>query len=949
MAPEEASHGSTTARAGAARQSIEEVLLKVAAELVLELRKGRPIRVTLDRRLDDDLGFDSLSRAELLLRVEKALGVALPEELLASADTLRDLLHAALSAQPAGARPELRRPRRAQEEESTGAIEIPEGASTLVEALAFHVAHHPQRTHALLYETADSEPVRLSYADLDQKARTVAAALAASSLAPGQTVALMLPTSVDYLATFFGALLAGLVPVPIYPPARPSQIEDHLRRHGRILDTAQARCLITVPEGKGAARLLKGQAETLEQILTPAELEGDPSTFRSPPIAETATAFVQFTSGSTGQPKGVVLTHADLLANIRAMGEAVRASPEDVFVSWLPLYHDMGLIGAWLGSLYFGMRAVLMTPLSFLARPDRWLWAIHEHRATLSAAPNFAYELCLSRIPDESLAGLDLSSWRRAFNGAEPVSPRTVTRFAERFSPLGLDPRALAPVYGLAEAAVGLAFPPIDSGAVIDRIEREPFERSGRAIPASDEDATALEFVACGRPLPGYEIRIVSEAGHELGEREEGRLEFRGPSATSGYMRNPEATAALFDGDWLDSGDLAYVSGADVYLTGRVKDVIIRAGRNIFPYEVEEAVGDLEGIRKGCVAVFGSTDPQTGTERLVILAETRETDASARDELCERIRVRSQDILGQPPDEIVVVPPRTVLKTSSGKIRRAASRELYEQGATARRPRSVGWQIARLTLSGLGARSRRMRRRLAELTYCWYVRSAFLLLAVPTWLAVVLLPTVGMRWRAMRLTARALFTIARIPFSVRGGEDPASAGSCVYVANHSSYLDGLVAVAALPGAFSFAAKAELERRFVPRLFLRRIGARFVERFDAEQSVADAEREIEAARSGESLFFFAEGTFTREPGLRPFRLGAFQAAVRAGLPVVPVTIRGARSVLRGDTWFPRRGAIAVVVSDPIPPTGADWSAAVRLRDACRAGILEHLGEPDLEAG
>jgi acyl-CoA synthetase (AMP-forming)/AMP-acid ligase II len=301
----------------------------------------------------------------------------------------------------------------------------------------------------------------------------------------------------------------------------------------------------------------------------------------------------------------VVLSHANILANIRAMGETIEASSEDVFVSWLPMYHDMGLIGAWLGSLYFAMLSVLMSPLAFLARPERWLWAIHRHGGTISAAPNFAYELCLSKIPDEALEGLELGTWRRAFNGAEPVSARTVRRFSERFEPYGLKPTSLAPVYGLAEAAVGLAFPPLDSGAVIDRIDRREYERRGRALPAAAIDTSALEFVACGRPLPGHEIRIVGPTGRELGEREEGRLEFRGPSATSGYLRNPSATATLFDGDWLDSGDLAYIAGADVYLTSRVKDVIIRGGRNIYPYEVEEAVGDLDGIRKGCVAVFG--------------------------------------------------------------------------------------------------------------------------------------------------------------------------------------------------------------------------------------------------------------------------------------------------------------------------------------------------------
>jgi len=237
-----------------------------------------------------------------------------------------------------------------------------------------------------------------------------------------------------------------------------------------------------VAEAKPVARLLKAQVNRLRSIVTPQELARDAVAGRQD-IGARDVAFLQYTSGSTGQPKGVILTHADLLANIRAMGEAVRADSTDVFVSWLPLYHDMGLIGAWLGSLYFACPLVLMSPLAFLARPNRWLWTIHHHRGTLSAAPNFAYELCLSKVDDSDIDGLDLASWRRAFNGAEPVSPQTVRRFSDRFARYGFRPDAMAPVYGLAEAAVGLAFPPYGRGPVIDRIQREPFVSSGRAVP----------------------------------------------------------------------------------------------------------------------------------------------------------------------------------------------------------------------------------------------------------------------------------------------------------------------------------------------------------------------------------------------------------------------------------------------------------------------------------
>jgi len=240
-----------------------------------------------------------------------------------------------------------------------------------------------------------------------------------------------------------------------------------------------------------------------------------------PNINEQDIAFIQYTSGSTGNPKGVVLTHANLLSNIRAMGKVVKAGPEDVFVSWLPLYHDMGLIGAWLGSLYYSALFVVMSPLDFLARPERWLWAIHRYRGTLSASPNFGYEYSMHRLKDADLTGLDLSSWRAAFNGAEAVSPETVEQFSKHFAPFGFKKDAMMPVYGLAESSVGLAFPPLGRGAHIDHIDRTAFTRSGSALSAVKDESNVLRFVSCGLPLPGHQIRIVDDTGHERPERQE--------------------------------------------------------------------------------------------------------------------------------------------------------------------------------------------------------------------------------------------------------------------------------------------------------------------------------------------------------------------------------------------------------------------------------------------
>ncbi|TAN75843.1 MAG: fatty acyl-AMP ligase, partial [Gallionella sp.] len=698
----------------------------------------------------------------------------LPEQIFATAETPRDLLQAVLAASPA-----IAQPTDVQRIEAPAWVQaVPANALTLPEVLDWHVRAHPDRTHITLLD-AEGNETALSYAGLRDGAEQIAAGLLARELQPGQSVAIMLPTSLEYFRCFFGVLLAGGVPVPIYPPARPAQIEDHLRRHAGILSNALATILITVPEAKSVARLLKAQVETLRSVVTVAELSGA-GRATGIPLKPEHIALLQYTSGSTGNPKGVALTHANLLANIRAMGQATQATSTDVFVSWLPLYHDMGLIGAWLGSLYHAFPLVVMSPLTFLARPERWLWAIHKHRGTLSPSPNFGYELCLRKIPDSALAGLDLSSWRMAFNGAEPVSPETIAHFAQRFGHYGLRPEAIAPVYGLAECSVGLAFPPPGRGPLIDRIKRDSFMRTGHAEPAASGEQDVLRIPACGRPLPGHEIRIVDATGRELGERVEGRLEFKGPSATGGYFRNPEQTGLLFHGEWLDSGDFAYQAGGDIYLTGRSKDLIIRAGRNIYPYELEDAIGEIPGIRKGCVAVFGSPDPATGTERLVVLAETRETAPAQLEALRDKIGALTLDILGIAADNIMLAPIHSVLKTSSGKIRRAACRELFEKGAAP--TRAVWWQVARLAWAGIAPQMRRSIRLVSDVFYAAYTWALFWIIAPSIWLAAALLPRPAWSWAASHAIARLFARLTATPLVVRGLENLSPEAPCVLVA-----------------------------------------------------------------------------------------------------------------------------------------------------------------------
>ena len=920
--------------------------MEVVAAMVRELhpRRGGMIEVSPSSRIERDLGIDSLGRTELILRLERAFRVRLPAHTIAVAETVHDLLEALTHATLAGGRA-------AHEARPVPALpEIPAAseACTLLDMLDWHVARHPDRLHLTVLQDDTTILGTMTYGELAVAAREIACGLIARDVSPGDRVALMLPTGVDFFAAFFGVLYAGAIPVPIYPPMRPSQLEDHLSRQAGILRNADAVLLVAVPEGRRMASLLRAMVASLNTVESVASLRGKAPAASLPPIRDPeAIALIQYTSGSTGDPKGVVLSHANLLANIRAMGLVMEASSTDVFVSWLPLYHDMGLIGAWLGCLHFGAPLYVMSPLSFLARPESWLWAMHRFRATFSASPNFGFELCLAKVDDSSLEGLDLSSLRMVANGAEPVSPQTLRRFLERFRPHGFRAEAMAPVYGLAESSVGLAFPPLGRAPIVDRVDREALSRRGVARPAKANDQTPIEIVACGLPLPGHEVRIVDDAGHELGERHEGKLEFRGPSVTRGYFRNEDKTRELFHNGWLDSGDRAYMAGGDVFITGRIKDIIIRAGRHLYPQEIEEAVAGIPGIRKGGVAVFGVPDRASGTERVIVLAETRETDARARAALQRRIRETAADMAGTPPDEIVLAPPRTVPKTSSGKIRRSAARETYEKGSIGDRQPSLRWQLLRLTLATARPQIQHIGRLVGQTLYAGWWWTVLAWACLFGGIAVLLLPKLGWRWEAVRRIARATLWAMGVPLSVEGLEH-LPRGNFILVFNHSSYTDALVLAAVLPGEPAFVAKKELARHPLAGPLLRRLGIPFVERYDIEGSLADAHALAALARQGRVLVFFPEGTFTRRTGLSGFYLGAFKVAAEDRLPVVPGIVRGTRSMLRAGEAFPRPTAVGVELSEPVAPSGTDFAAVLRLRDAVRAIMLARCGEPDLVA-
>ena len=928
------------------RALLEPQVLTVIAQLVDELRRGEfRGAVGLGDSLERDLGISSLERVELLLRLEQAFGVRLTDAAMAGADSPRDLVSAILTAEPAAAEklPEILAPVGA-------AAPAPASARTLIDILRWHADAHADRIHIFLRQDDDREQ-SITYGELWRRANLVALGLRGQGVARGESVAIMLRTEEAFFFAFFGTLLAGGVPVPMYPPFRADRIEEYARRQVEILRNAQARVMITFAEVERVANLLRGRVPSLTAIVTVDDLSrfsalSPQSSVPSAPVWLTADdpALIQYTSGSTGEPKGVLLSHANLLANIRAIRQAVDIRPDDVGVSWLPLYHDMGLIGAWLGTLYFGTPVVILSPLAFLARPARWLWALHAHRGTMSPAPNFAFDLCVRKVSDEEIEGLDLSSVRVLLNGSEAVMPETIERFTRRFAPYGFRAEAMCPVYGLAECAVGLTVSPLGRLPRIDRVAREPFQQTGRAEPAALDDALPLQFVSCGTPLPEHAIRIVDDKGRPVEERVAGHVLFRGPAVTRGYFRNPAATREVLRPEgWMDSGDLGYWAGNELFLTGRQKDVIIKAGRNLYPHEVEELVGSVSGVRKGCVAVFGLHDPALGTERLVLVAETRETTPDRRSQIQAAIIDQMVSVLGIAPDSVVLSPPGSVLKTSSGKIKRSATRDAYLNGHLTQPRRRLTAQWTRLILQSVTGRFSGFFDRVGSVAFTGYIVALLVVTLPALWGLLIVTSDERTAGRVVRAWSRITLWLGGCRIQMKGRENLRNLGTAVLVANHASYLDTIVLMAALPVEFRFVAKRRLASYPIIGTVIRKGGHLTIEKADLSQRVAGADQVVDVLRRGTSLFIFPEGTFVRTPGLLPFRLGAFRAAVEAARPVVPIAIRGTRRIFTAGTWLLRPGRVTLTIGVPVEPDGTGWSEMVRLRDRARTEIAAATGE------
>jgi len=544
-------------------------------------------------------------------------------------------------------------------------------ATTLTGALAALADTCPDFPCLTILDRRRTEQV-VSFGALWEEARRVQSRLVDAGAGPGAFVVLILPTGPALLAGYFGAMLAGCIPGLVATPSnRVADPRVYAGRVGAILENATARVLYTDDEVAGLMRNAGAPGLARIRVLTPSA-DGHADVTPAQPAPDDV-ATVQYSSGSTGVPKGILLTHRAMLNNVRAVRDGLGVTPRDVSVNWIPLYHDMGLIDAFLLPLLSGCPTILIPTMDFMREPALWLRAMHHYGGTISWAPNFAYTLCARRVPDAELTGLDLSSWRVAINAAEPVLATTIEDFARRFAAHGFSPAAMTPAWGLAENVTIATAHPVAHAPTVERIDRQALALRDVAETGGAAD---IPSVAIGRCLPGCEVQI-RDHGRVLPDRHVGAVWLRTDSLFVGYHRDRERTAAALQDGWLDTGDVGYLAGGDLFFVSRDKDLIVIGGEKYAPHDVETAINVVRGVRSGCAVAFGVLDETRGTEDVAAVVETRVEDEAERAKLCAAIRASVTDTTGLGLRHLLLVPPGGIEKTTSGKLARRATRERW--------------------------------------------------------------------------------------------------------------------------------------------------------------------------------------------------------------------------------------------------------------------------------
>jgi len=573
---------------------------------------------------------------------------------------------------------------------------------TLAQAIEYAAQNYPER--GFTFQNMTGEETKFTFVQVEEATARLAKGMQDMGLVKGDRIGLIVVEPQEFVLNFLAAIRIGVVPVPLYPPLSFGALDAYVARTTRVLEMSEAKYLFASERLQNILWSIVDEVPTLKKLVRVEDFSGADGRPEFPELALEDLCFLQYTSGSTSDPKGVMVTHGSLAANAEAIIMDGLDSPEDrhdVGVSWLPLYHDMGLIGFVIAPIYYVLDVVYIPTMRFIKRPNVWMDTISRHKGTITFAPNFALALATRKAKDRQLESWDLSSLRVVGCGAEPIHPSTVRAFTETMGKANMPANSVLPAYGMAEATLAMSFKPLAQEMRTVVVDAKAFQEDGKVQEPAGQDSLVFEHVSCGPTFSKHKLVAMDEAGNVLPEGSEGELCFAGPSVTPGYFNNPEATAAAYRDGWLHTGDLGYILDGEVFVTGRLKDLIILNGRNLHPQSIEWACQDVPGVRKGNIVAFSRTG--ANSEELVIVLETRETET---EQLVADVKASVRKEISVAPADVVCLPPGSLPKTSSGKLQRRKTRSQYLTGELGGEGvRTMGSSASKVTLARHVAKS----------------------------------------------------------------------------------------------------------------------------------------------------------------------------------------------------------------------------------------------------
>ncbi len=781
--------------------------------------------LSMDDKFEADLGLGSLERLELFSQIETTLGVKLSPSEISTIQTLRDIV--TILARSHGSQSLVVNQ---CDKATVQAVTIdPSKVTNLRDLLIMYTQRYPNRRHVVLL-SGDGSEKEITYAMLYKQAGKISNALTTRGIQTGDHVALLLPSGEDFLYSFLGVIFSGAIPIPICPPESANQVGEYISQAVSILKKSDVRLLVTFGKFQKLAKFFRGFLPHLLGVTTTNDLLKSEFYLPKLKISSSQAAFVQYTYGSAGNFKKIVLTHKNILENIRSILKLFEVTTSDITVSWLPLHHDTDLIVMWLANLYFGSTLVLYSSKNFLSRPESWLWTIHKYRATISAGPNFAYEICINKINDNTLLGLDLSSWRIAGNISEMVCAQTLKRFSEKFSQYGFKSKALTNVYVLSEGAILMCAGSILEDQKIDRIASHEFHQKNIAKPIFEREKKYYEFVSCGSPIDNYQIRIVDEENTCLPERNIGMVHCKVRSMMCEYYRDQAVSEKVFHGGWIDTGDLGYLAEGELYITGRRKDIITKEGKNYYPTEIEDIITMYSDLNFGQVVVFSSVENLSGIKKILAIVESKNNDKNSHKILKKQICQIVVKCLGFSLDDILIVTENVLPKTTNGKLRRYVCGEIYSQKNIRKIKNNIIIKLFNIYVRCFIAKTKKILTLCLRFFYTIYLFLVLISMASLTYIAIRFFNRDNgekIIKTASKITLRASFCSIEID----GINHIKSKKNMIFVSNHASYIDVLVLVAFLPGHFCYVAKSELKKSYFLRKILKTLEIVYVDRVD----------------------------------------------------------------------------------------------------------------------